>query len=253
MNRSGEAMALREETEELGNWLFKWRSYLPLLIAGIVVASLVSSSHVRRDHGSMDAWEVLCLLISFLGLGIRVYTVGFAPGGTSGRTTSCPEASQLNTTGIYSVVRHPLYLGNFFIWLGVSMFPGVWWTPLFIAVIFYWYYEKIMLAEEAFLRERFGLEFEAWADRTPAFVPRLRNWIPNVLPFSSRNALKREYSGLMAIILSFTILQILGGLFARRRFELDWTWSALFATGLAAYLVLRFLKKKTRILSVEGR
>ncbi|MGB8874133.1 MAG: hypothetical protein WCC75_12145, partial [Desulfobaccales bacterium] len=45
---------------------------------------------------------------------------GLPPRGTSGRNTQGQVAETLNTTGIYSLVRNPLYLGNFLIWLGLS-------------------------------------------------------------------------------------------------------------------------------------
>jgi hypothetical protein len=33
-------MALKEEFERVGNWLFRWRSYLPLLLAGIILTGM---------------------------------------------------------------------------------------------------------------------------------------------------------------------------------------------------------------------
>ncbi len=246
-------MALREELEQTGNWLFKRRSYLPLLLIGILVMGMRESGFAGGTSAWNSLWEVICLLVSLVGLAVRVYTVGGVPGGTSGRSTRCPEAKVLNTSGIYSVVRHPLYLGNCIIWLGVSMIPFVWWTTLLFVLIFWCYYERIMIAEEAFLREKFGSEFEDWAEKTPAFIPGFRNWRPSVLSFSVRNALKREYSGFMAIIMSFTFLELLGGLFAEGRLRLDGMWRVLFCVGVIVYVTLRFLKRKTRILSVEGR
>lgn len=50
-------------------------------------------------------------------------TIGQVPKGTSGRNTSQQVADTLSTDGVYSVVRHPLYLGNFLMCMGVSMMP----------------------------------------------------------------------------------------------------------------------------------
>lgn len=246
-------MGLREELEKTGNWLFRKRSYLPLLLIGVALAGLKNTESLGLGHEWDAAWEVMCLLVSFLGLGIRVYTVGHMPGGTCGRSTRRPEAAVLNTTGIYSATRHPLYLGNSFIWLGISMFVRVWWVTLLFVVLSWWYYEKIMLAEEAFLREKFGEEFECWARRTPAFFPRLRNWKPADLPFSLRAALRRDYGALMAIIASFTFLEVAGEVFEEGKLDLDWPWAVLFSTGVIVYLTLRFLKRKSGVLSVGGR
>ncbi len=58
------------------------------------------------------------MVISFFGLALRVIVVGHAPYGTSGRNTREQVADTLNTTGMYSIVRHPLYLANYLIILG---------------------------------------------------------------------------------------------------------------------------------------
>ena len=130
------------------------------------------------------------------------------PQGTSGRNTKRQIAETLNTDGIYSVVRHPLYLGNFFIYLALGLFAHTWWLALICVLAFWLYYERIMYAEEAFLRGKFGAEFDEWAGRVPAFVPDLRQWRPFRLPFSVRNAARREYHGFFAIILTMFVLEL---------------------------------------------
>ncbi|MBS1232298.1 MAG: lipid phosphate methyltransferase [Bacteroidetes bacterium] len=148
-------MALVHEFERSGNWLFKRRSWLPvvLIIAGIIVLNLTNRQAILFDSTE----ELIFLGISLLGQAIRIYTVGYAPRNTSGRNTIAGQiADELNTTGSYSLVRHPLYLGNFFMWLGPVLFVR---TPVFVLffILFYWlYYERIMFAEEQFLRGKFG-------------------------------------------------------------------------------------------------
>ncbi len=246
-------MALKEEFERVGNWLFRWRSYLPLLLAGIILTGMENFEYPGNSHYWDRIWEIICLSISFFGLVIRSYTIGHAPKGTSERNTRSQEAESLNTTGMYSIVRHPLYLGNFFCWLGISMFPRVWLISVIFILVFWLYYERIMFAEEEFLRRKFAEKYEKWANQTPAFFPRPRNWVPNVLPFSLRNVLKKEYSGLFAVIVSFTFLEIIGDFFAEGELELDPMWVAFFLGGMIVYLSLRTLKKKTSFLNVAGR
>lgn len=246
-------MPLKEEFEKVGNWLFRWRSYLPLLLVGIILAGMRNFEYPENSHLLDRVWEIVCLAISLFGLAIRSITIGHTPEGTSERNTHCQEAKCLNTTGMYSIVRHPLYLGNFFCWLGVSMFPRVWAVSVIVILAFWIYYERIMFAEEEFLRGRFGKEYEKWANQTPAFLPRLRNWIPNILPFSLRNVLKREYSGLFAVIVSFTFLEIIGDIFVEGEIDFDPMWVTFFVIGTVTYLGLRTLKKKTGFLKVAGR
>lgn len=202
---------------------------------------------------SSTAWGLFCLSVSLAGLLVRAVTVGHVPKGTSGRNTDRQIAECLNETGIYSVVRHPLYLGNFLMWLGLFLYPGVWWFVVICSLGFWLYYERIMFAEEEFLRRSYPQLYENWANQTPAFLPRLSGWQPSALPFSLRNVLKREYNGLFASIVSFTLLNGIGHFCATGQFRIDALWQILFVAGAVSFLVLRSLKKYTKVLEMAGR
>jgi protein-S-isoprenylcysteine O-methyltransferase Ste14 len=200
-----------------------------------------------------DAWEIICVAVAAFGLTVRVYTIGHVPAGTSGRNTKAQRADALNTTGVYSVVRHPLYVGNFFIWLGVAMFVRSWWLTLIFVLLFALFYERIIFTEEEYLRNEYGKAWEDWAARTPSFLPRLRNFTPAALPFSVRNVLNKEYHVFFNVILAFAVIEILEGLVVDHKLELDLAWVVAVAAGLAAWITLRILKKMTKVLHVEGR
>jgi protein-S-isoprenylcysteine O-methyltransferase Ste14 len=244
-------MAFNEEFEKTGNWLFRWRSYLPLSMIGVVLWEMRNFNYPYESHRLDELWEILCLTISFCGLGIRVFTTGYAPRGTSGRNTRRHVADALNVTGMYSIVRHPLYLGNFLIWLGISLFVRSWGVSLIFILGFWLYYERIIFAEEQFLRRKFGDVYSEWAARTPAFLPRFKNWRSPRISFSVRKAFRKEYHTFFAVIFSFTILEIGGDLFAVRKIELDLMWLIIFSIGLTIYLILRILGKKTKILDSQ--
>jgi len=149
-------MSLTEEFEQSGSWLFMRRGYLPivLLSAGIIVLML-NELNPDRDFLITD---IVYLFISFLGLAIRAFTIGYTPKNTSGRNIKAQKAEVVNTTGIYSIVRHPLYLGNFVIWLGLSLFTE---SPFFIVIFilaFWLYYERIMFANPLFFPSFFQMD-----------------------------------------------------------------------------------------------
>lgn len=244
---------LTDNMKAWGNWLFRWRSYLPLALFPLALPALVDYGYLGDKPLLQAAWEGFCLAVAFLGLLLRVITVGYVPAGTSGRNTLAQVARQLNVTGMYSIVRHPLYLGNFFIWLGLSLLPRCWWFTLLTCLIFWLYYERIMVAEEAFLEEQFGEEFRNWASRTPAFIPRFRQWRRPELPFSFKAALAREYTTFFTLVLGFAIFQVLVWAVSRGTYAPDQlTWILLGMSG-GIYGIIRFLKKTTRLLKVEGR
>jgi len=241
-----------DEFIRTGRWLFRWRSFLPLLAISIFLIALKKFTYPEGSHTLDILWEMLCFSISFLGLGIRIYTVGHTPKGTSGRRTKNQRADVLNITGMYSVVRHPLYMGNFLIWLGLALFPRSFFFGLAAILLFFLYYERIIFVEEEFLREKFGQTFTEWADKTHMIFPRFNNWRKPSLPFSLKTVLKREYTTFFVITTSFTCLEVLGDFFYEGKWQISWFYCLSFGFGLATYIVLRALKKK-HFLDVEGR
>jgi protein-S-isoprenylcysteine O-methyltransferase Ste14 len=248
-------MTLREKLELQGNWLFRRRSYLPLLLLPLLLAAIYSSDYSTKTLGyfSDELWTIMGLLIAFGGLGIRVYTIAHVPQNTSGRNTSRQRAETINTTGIYSIVRHPLYLGNFIIIFGMTLSVHVWWFTLIMIFAFWIHYERIMFAEEEFLQKNFGSAFLQWAEHTPAFFPKFQLWKPPSLPFSLRTVLKREYSGFFGIIVAFTGIDIIKTLLSERTLKIHNGWLVFFIIGGLIYLALRTLRKKTKLFHVEGR
>lgn len=246
-------MALREEIEDAGNWLFRWRSYLPTVVLIIFLLAMLDYEYPSANAQYNFMWEIFCLAVSFFGLAIRVLTIGHTPEGTSGRNTTEQIAESLNTTGIYAVVRNPLYLGNFFMGLGLALFPYLWWLTLIYTLIFWLYYERIILAEEAFLREKFGQPYLDWADKTPVFIPKLGQYNKASLPFSIKNVLKREYNGFLAIVLVMFLLETIGELVIHGKVTYEPWWLCLLGVTVAIWFTLRMLKKYTRLFVVEGR
>jgi protein-S-isoprenylcysteine O-methyltransferase Ste14 len=246
-------MALREQFESSGNWLFRWRSYLPFALAGFLFLVMREYEHAGNSEMSDHLWEAFCVIITFFGFGIRAFTIGHAPKGTSGRNTEKHVADTLNTTGMYSVVRNPLYLGNFFMGLGIALFVHLWWFALIYVLVFWLYYERIIFAEEAYLRNKFGLEYMEWADSTPVFIPKLSKYRKADLPFSLRNVLKREHNSFFTAIAVMFILETIGELFAEGKFDFDLGWLLFLGIGFVVWLSLRTLRKRTTFLDVEGR
>jgi len=151
-------------------------------------------------------WEVFCLAVSLSGLLVRILTVAYISEESSGRERTNPRAERLNTQGVYSLVRHPLYIGNTIIWLGVASMLHFWWLSLSYVCISLGYHWLIVCAEESYLQKRFGEQYEKWARKTPAIIPALHNWTPPDLPFSMVMVMRREYSGLFQIVAVFSFM-----------------------------------------------
>jgi protein-S-isoprenylcysteine O-methyltransferase Ste14 len=224
------------------------------------VESFLNSGWMTQQFGDFgeETWDFFCLSVALLGLLVRVLTVGFVPRGTSGRNTTRQKADTLNTTGMYSLVRHPLYLGNFLVFMGFVLLLKSGLFTLLAAVIYVVYYERIILAEEEFIAERHGEEFRAWTNVTPVIAPTFRNWVPPALPFSWRSALVREFHTLFLISVVFFITELLEGVLIEGSTAQEWIahepqWPALLVAGAVAYVVVRTVKKTTRWLNVADR
>lgn len=251
-------MALMEDFKRHGDFLFRYRSFFPIPFLLIGFGVFIFSQLETKGLITPEYYFVISFATSLIGLLIRIIVVGYAPKNTSGRNTKNQRAEVLNTTGMYSIVRHPLYVGNFLMWLGIALLiKNIWFILIFILV--YWlYYERIMYAEEAFLRNKFGKDYLKWADSVPSFIPNFLNWkSPNEF-FSLKNVLRREYTGLFKLILIFFVFHYAHSVIqAGNNFyylgDIEKIWLGLFVFGLFFYLTIRLLHKKTKLLDVEGR
>ena len=246
-------MALTEELHQQGTTLFKYRSLLPVPFAILGLILYLYNIHFLGKGEHSLSFEIGCLSVGLFGQFIRAITIGYTPKGTSGRNTNGQVAEELNSKGIYSLVRNPLYLGNFFMWLALILFINIHWFTIIFIMCFWIYYERIIFAEEHFLRQKFGEPYLKWTMKTPIFIPQLRGWeVPN-LNFSFRNVLQREYSGFFALFFSFALCDLIENYIRYEIFSLNdfWAYSSLIS-GLIS-VILRTLKKKTNILHVKGR
>lgn len=154
---------------------------------------------------------------------------------------------------MYSMVRHPLYVGNFFMWLGLILYVGVDWFIPIVILMYWWYYEKIVMAEEDFLTRKFGEPYARWCERTNTFFPNFKQWQSPPVPFCFRNILKREYHGIFYLMLSFVFLNVLRNFALGQTEIVDRFWLfSLIITTLACVLT-RILVKRTSLLHRQGR
>ena len=83
---------------------------------------------------------------------------------------------QLATTGAYSLVRHPLYLGNLLILAGFLFASGHLVVILAGIAFFAFYYPAAVRYEDAKLERIFEQDWRDWSGVTPAVFPRSLRW-----------------------------------------------------------------------------
>ena len=243
-------MALIHSFETSGNFLFKYRGQIPLFIflIGLPFLYFADYSYFTEYLWVEPVLSIIGVCVSLVGIIIRSYTIGTTPKGTSGRNTQKQIAESINTKGIYSIVRHPLYVGNYLMWAGLLIFAGNI-TYFLVASLIYWlYYERIMYSEERFLERKFGEMFIDWSMKVPAFIPAFSLFEKGEMCFSFKAVLRREYSGFFAMALCFLVVDSLRYYLIYH--TITWVRISIFVAAFffILMLVLRTLKHHTKIL-----
>jgi len=232
----------------VGPHFFRWRSYVPLAVLALYLWVIYERGDGWRAHMPGPLWGIGGAAVSAVGLAIRVYAIGHAPAHTSDRNTRAQKAATLNTTGAYAVLRHPLYVGNLLVGLGAALFGAVWWVVPVYVLAFCAFYVPIALAEEDYLRERFGDAFTAWAHRTPAIFPRPGNFTPPSLAFSWRRALREEHRSVITIVLVFFAMDVARTWAADGHPGAHMVWMSLAVGATATWVLLRLISRRTHLL-----
>jgi protein-S-isoprenylcysteine O-methyltransferase Ste14 len=243
---------LLDQIPRSGDWLFRWRGQLPLLMLPLFLLGLLGAKLPDPVPQAVRVWQIVALAIALAGLGVRVAAIGTAPAGTSERSTTAPRASELRTSGLYSIVRHPLYIGNTLTAVGFACFTTVWYLPVIVALIGILYHERIAAREEVFLEGRFGAAFLLWADRVPAMIPRLSGYVRSTTPFVWRRVAGREFHGLFVIGAVLFVLDLARAALATGRLVFDPFWTSLFLLTAVIFVSCTLLKKTTGLFEVDG-
>lgn len=245
-------MALKTELRTQGDFLFKYRSYLPIVI--LIAALLV---YLFQDfyfiENQKTIWELVCLDVAVFGLLIRIITIGFSGDNTSGRNTSEGQiADEVNRTGPYATVRHPLYVGNYFMWLGLALFTQNVWFCVAFTFLYWVYYERIMYAEEMFLIDKYGNDYTDWSAVTPAFIPKLGQWTKPKYKFSWRKVIRQEKAGILNLFLvSFLFVAGREFLDSQTFLNQDQHWLYFLLAAIVWYIIIKAIQKTTKLLESD--
>lgn len=158
----------------VGNFFFRYRNQLFILLyAALFIPSppLFSPTAFGSNY---YLWPVvLGLLVTFSGQIIRGATIGLAyiiRGGKGGKV----YAEELVTNGIFAHCRNPLYVGNILMLAGVGILSNSLLYMLLFIPFFLFVYQAIVLAEEAFLRQKFGAGYIKYCHDVNRWLPRLQ-------------------------------------------------------------------------------
>jgi protein-S-isoprenylcysteine O-methyltransferase Ste14 len=166
------------------------------LAAGCLLAAFLN------PHRPWNGWErapaiVVALLLMLSGAILRMAALGVIH-----------KRERLATTGVYSLCRHPLYVGTILIVFGACALIPEPLYPLAALAYFLAFYPLTIAKEEFQNAERFGAAFEAYRASTPLVLP-VGRWRPSE-GFDWRRAVWKGGAGALAcVLLAFTTAEVL--------------------------------------------
>ncbi len=234
----------------IGNFFFKYRNWIFILFYGALFIPSWPLFSKERFGAHYYIWPILIgLLITISGQLIRGITIGLAyivRGGKAGK----PYAEGLVTDGIFNHCRNPLYVGNILMLLGVGILAN---SLVYVAIVipvFLFIYQAIVLAEENFLRGKFGPGFDLYCQKVNRWWPNLKG-IGNTfssMGFNWRRWILKEHTTQFIWLIGITLL-LLFNYPELTHFD---KWLRNLLTGvilgvlLLIYILIRFLKKTGR-------
>jgi len=234
--------AEKVKIKSVSEFFFRYRGLIPFLVIPVIFFL-----RIRYLGGSklFDELVDLCgLFVALIGEAIRVIAIGYGASGTSSRSKYA-KAFQLNTKGLYSLTRNPIYLGNILMAVGIAI---IWGNPLFVLICFglaMTFFYIVILHEEKILDERFSAEYASYKERTPKLFPRFTRYIPGDIKFNWRRVLRKEYDTIFLIFVVCYTVEIYEELIVEHNLTADaWFASGFVLCLFIVWLLIKAWKKK---------
>ena len=192
----------------IGNLLFHFRNY----IFPVIILCLVVLTRPQLPFGS-ETWDLSLDLLGFLvalaGQSLRFLTIGYDYIKRGGLDRNI-YADRLVTRGVFGHCRNPLYVGNFLIFLGMTLMLNSTLAYLVGIPICLFAYAAIILAEEDYLRRHFGAEYEDYCRRVNRIWPDWKNFSQSIeeMEFSWKRVITKEYNTTFAWLTLALLLQM---------------------------------------------
>ena len=235
----------RKYAIEVGQFFFRYRNVLGPAI--LLLALALSQPQYPLGRADLNiAFDVAGIVIALLGQLLRVVTIGYQYIVRGGRNREA-YADDLVQGGVFALSRNPLYVGNMLIVVGLALVIHAYAFYLIVIPLTVFAYSTIVAAEEAYLREKFGTQYEDYCRRVNRWWPRLTGFRSSVsaMRFNWKRVLLKEYNttfvlfGLLVCLYVWSQYSVQGAAALPSR-------GAFFAGMLAwamLYLVVRALKK----------
>lgn len=231
----------------IGNFFFKYRNWIFILFyAALLIPSWPIFSK-EKFGDKYYLWPItLGLIITISGQIIRGLTIGLAyivRGGKDGK----PYAEGLVTEGIFNHCRNPLYVGNILMLLGIGILAN---SLLYLVVmipLFLFIYQSIVLAEEYFLKQKFGDAFEVYCKNVNRWIPNLKGIGKTFasMHFNTKRWILKEHTTQFIWLIGITLILLFyyPELTEYNESKRNLLTGIILGIHLIVYLLIRYFKK----------
>ncbi|MCB1189864.1 MAG: isoprenylcysteine carboxylmethyltransferase family protein [Leptospiraceae bacterium] len=202
---------MRQFMIRVGNFFFRWRDTAFSLIFLPALYLVTFPEHAIGDFWVDILTSVAGFVLMLTGQIIRGITIGYAYIKRGGLNKQI-YAQTLVHRGMFAHCRNPLYLGNLLIVTGGIITINIIWYDLIVLPLFYFIYLSITVAEEEFLRGKFGKEYDEYVKNVNRFLPsNLGKWKESIegMDFTWKRFFKKEYSSLFIVFSVYFLSNLL--------------------------------------------
>lgn len=196
----------------IGNFFFKYRNLLFPIIVFAIIFIPSPTFFTEKVFGPNYFWIpfILGLVTALFGQTVRAVTIGLKYIVRGGKDKKV-YAEDLVTEGIFNHCRNPLYVGNILMVVGAGLISN---SLIFIVVvvpIFCFIYQAIVLAEENYLSNKFGEQFQAYCSRVNRWIPNFKGLSQTFksMSFDWGRYVRNEYNTVYLLLLSIYIIMVL--------------------------------------------
>lgn len=158
---------------KFGKWIYRFRG--KLVSPPLVLAALSFSSETENDR-----------LIWLLGISVFLFGFVLRIWAQQHIHYRLKVYKQLTTTGPYSFVRNPIYIGNTLLCLGATVASELLW---FVPVTLFWcigIYALVVRYEEVCLLDQYGESYCRYMLKVP-------RWFPRTMPFKNMGLINEHF------------------------------------------------------------
>lgn len=159
-----QTMAVPAKKDHAGVYVPPPLIYVAVFFLSILLQSLIPLDHSWLKLHSWLSWILFGCFVLFAFPAIYRFII------SRNTITTILPAKSLQSSGIYSFSRNPMYIGLLFLYSGIAVLKGNWWTFLLIPLVIIIVQEYVIKREEKYLQRQFG-------DAYTAYRKKVRRWL----------------------------------------------------------------------------